>query len=66
MVAYFQQISYYAVPLWNSGEPQTTTSYKTEQRRMQFRGVLPNPVERIIRAACQPWAAANTGLIAAA
>ncbi len=50
----FQTITYYAQPLW-AGEPTITTIYsKTEPRLMQFRGVVPNPVERIIRAACRP------------
>ncbi len=53
-VGNFQQISYYRQPLW-AGEPHVTTNYnKAEPRVMQFRGVTPNPVERIIRAACRP------------
>ncbi len=53
-VGNFQQITYYAQPVW-AGEPHITTNYsKTEPRVMQFRGVTPNPVERIIRAACRP------------
>ncbi|MES2412292.1 MAG: surface-adhesin E family protein [Pseudomonadota bacterium] len=52
--AQFQQISYFAQPLW-AGDPHITTSYtKADPRPMRFRGVEPNPVERIIRAACLP------------
>lgn len=55
-VGYFQQISYYMQPVW-AGEPHISTNYtKAEPRVMQFRGVTPNPVERIIRAACRPLA----------
>lgn len=55
-VGNFQQISYYAQPVW-AGESHITTSYsKADPRIMQFRGVTPNPVERIIRAACRPLA----------
>ncbi len=55
-VGYFQQISYYLQPVW-AGESHITTSYtRAEPRVMQFRGVTPNPVERIIRAACRPLA----------
>lgn len=52
--AQFQQIRYYMQPVW-AGEPHATTSYtKSDPRPMRFRGVVPNPVERIIRAACRP------------
>lgn len=52
--AQFQQIRYYLQPLW-VGEPHATMSYtKNDPRPMRFRGVAPNPVERIIRAACRP------------
>ncbi|MES2511201.1 MAG: surface-adhesin E family protein [Pseudomonadota bacterium] len=53
-VGQFQQISYYRLPVW-AGESHVTTNYtKADPRLMQFRGVVPNPVERIIRAACRP------------
>ncbi|MES2398540.1 MAG: surface-adhesin E family protein [Pseudomonadota bacterium] len=53
-VGNFQQISYYRQPLW-TGESHITTTYgKADPRLMQFRGVVPNPVERIVRAACRP------------
>lgn len=52
--AQFQQIRYFMQPVW-VGEAHTTTSYtKSDPRPMRFRGVVPNPVERIIRAACRP------------
>lgn len=55
-VGNFQQISYYMQPVW-AGESHITTSYtRAAPRVMQFRGVTPNPVERIIRAACRPLA----------
>ena len=53
-VGNFQQITYYRQPLW-AGEPHATTSYtRNDARPMRFRGVVPNPVERIVRAACRP------------
>ena len=55
-VGNFQQISYDMQPVW-AGESHITTSYtRAAPRVMQFRGVTPNPVERIIRAACRPLA----------
>ncbi len=55
-VGNFLQITYYAQPVW-TGEPHISTSYtKADPRVMRFRGVTPNPVERIIRAACRPLA----------
>lgn len=51
-VAEFLQITYYVQPNW-TGQPSETVSYtKTDPRVMRFRGVSPNPVERILRAAC--------------
>lgn len=50
--AQFQQVSYYMQPVW-AGEAHKVMSYgKQDPRPMRFRGVTPNPVERIIKAAC--------------
>ena len=56
--AEYQQITYYMQPAW-AGESHISTSYtKSEPRSMRFRDVKPNPVERIIKAACNSASAA--------
>jgi hypothetical protein len=50
--AQFQQIVYFAQPLW-AGEPLKIVNYTEADRRfMIFRDMNPNPVERIMKAAC--------------
>lgn len=52
MDAQFQQVSYYMQPGW-SGEVHKIIQYgKSNPRPMRFRGVTPNPMDRIIKAAC--------------
>lgn len=51
--ASFQQLTYYMEADW-AGEPHKTVSYlNNPPRPMRFRGVSPNPVDRIIKAACR-------------
>lgn len=46
-------IDFYNLPAWK-GEPLQRSLYSdSEPRPMQFRDVVPNPEQRIIRAACQ-------------
>ena len=56
--AEYQQMVYYMQPAW-AGESHISTSYtKSNPRPMRFRDVKPNPVERIIKAACNSASAA--------
>ena len=56
--AEYQQMTYYMQPLW-AGESHISTSYtKSNPRPMRFRDVNPNPIERIIKAACNSASAA--------
>ena len=56
--AEYQQMVYYMQPAW-AGESHISTSYtKNNPRLMRFRDVKPNPVERIIKAACNSASAA--------
>jgi len=51
-IARYLSIDYYRLPAWK-GEPFLQREYlETEPRFMQFRDVEPNPLRRIIRAAC--------------
>ena len=51
-MARYLSINYYRLPAWK-GEPYLRREYiETQPRLMQFRDVEPNPVRRIIRAAC--------------
>lgn len=50
--AQFQQITYFSRPLW-LGEPLKIVNYTENDRRfMIFRDMNPNPIERIMKAAC--------------
>lgn len=56
--AEYQQMTYYMQPAW-AGESHISTSYtKGNSRSMRLRDVKPNPVERIIKAACNSASAA--------
>ena len=56
--AEYQQMTYYMQPAW-AGESHISTSYtKSNSRPMRFRDIRPNPVERIIKAACNSASAA--------
>ena len=50
--AAYVQARYYAQPLWQ-GEPHTVADYGGNPRPMLFRDMEPNPVSRIVRAACR-------------
>ena len=50
--AAYVQARYYAQPLWQ-GEPHTVADYGGNPRPMLFRDMEPNPVNRIVRAACR-------------
>lgn len=51
--ASYLAIDYFSVPRW-LGEPSKRGVYQpADPRLMQFRDVVPNPAQRIIRAACQ-------------
>ena len=43
--------TFYMAPLWQ-GMPHKTTDYADNPRPMLFLDVVPNPTERIVRAAC--------------
>ncbi|KWT65651.1 hypothetical protein APY03_7428 [Variovorax sp. WDL1] len=42
---------FFMAPLWR-GEPHKTTDYSNNPRPMLFIDMEPNPIDRIIRAAC--------------
>lgn len=50
--AAYVQARYYARPLWQ-GEPHTVADYGGNPRPMLFRDMEPNPMNRIVRAACR-------------
>lgn len=50
--AAYVQARYYAQPLWQ-GEPHTVADYGGNPRPMLFRDMDPNPISRIVRAACR-------------
>lgn len=45
-------INYYLTPVWSGPVHQTVTYPPSQPRMMAFRDVVPNPLERIIKAAC--------------
>jgi hypothetical protein len=50
--ARYLRITYHTRPLWQ-GEPHATVDYISgTPRMMEFRDVTPNPMQRIIHAAC--------------
>jgi surface-adhesin protein E len=49
----FVIVTFYPEPLW-TGFPVITTDYSDKPRPMELRDIEPNPLERIIRAACKP------------
>jgi hypothetical protein len=51
--AKYVTLTFYVQPLWK-GEPSKTATYPNDVvRPMEFRDVMPNPTQRIIRAACE-------------
>ncbi|MDM0043388.1 hypothetical protein QTH91_02740 [Variovorax dokdonensis] len=50
--AHYLQVDFYRRPLWE-GEVQTRRDYRAKPPPMEFKGMEPNPTERIIRAACR-------------
>ena len=51
--ASFQKIDYFSLPAWKN-EPDRRLVYSpADPRPMLFRDVVPNPTQRLIRAACQ-------------
>lgn len=51
--AYYVQASFFRQAVWQ-GEPHHDADYRKSPQPMLFRGMNPNPTERIIRAACKP------------
>ncbi|NUT14677.1 MAG: hypothetical protein HOQ33_09265 [Cupriavidus sp.] len=51
--AHYLEATFYMEPLWR-GHPHQVASYAQKPPAMLFRGMSPNPTERIIRAACRP------------
>ncbi|WP_232076452.1 surface-adhesin E family protein [Variovorax sp. PBL-H6] len=49
--AEYRFVRFYMAPLWQ-GEAHKTTDYSDNPRPMRFRDMVPNPTDRIIRAAC--------------
>lgn len=50
--ASYAQVRYFMEPLWR-GEPSAVGDYTANPRPMLFRDMEPNPVSRIVRAACR-------------
>lgn len=50
--ARFQTVSYFLSPLWHGVAHRTVVFTPANARLMRFRDMDPNPVERIVRAAC--------------
>ncbi len=50
--ARYQQIEFFALPVWQGESSQQTTFQPSEVRPMLFRDMAPNPTQQIIRAAC--------------
>ena len=48
----YVQARYFTEPLWQ-GEPSVVVDYTDNPRPMLFRDMEPNPVSRIVRAACR-------------
>jgi hypothetical protein len=53
--AHYLEATFYSEPLW-TGNPGQVAHYQKSPKPMLFSGMNPNPVERIIRAACRPVA----------
>jgi hypothetical protein len=51
--AHYLEATFYSEPLWQ-GNPHQAANYRKSPKPMLFSGMTPNPVERIIRAACRP------------
>jgi len=50
--ASYLDATFYSEPLWR-GNPHQVSDYQQNPQPMLFRGMNPNPTERIIRAACR-------------
>ena len=51
--AFYLDATFYSEPLWR-GNPHQAANYQKNPQPMLFKGMNPNPTERIIRAACRP------------
>lgn len=51
--AHYMDATFFQEPLWR-GNPHQVADYQQNPQPMLFRGMNPNPTERIIRAACRP------------
>jgi len=51
--AQYLEIAFYEAPLWQ-GAVLRKQDYRGNPQPMAFRGMSPNPTERIVRAACRP------------
>lgn len=54
--ARYAQLSFYMLPLWQGPSHKTVAHSATEPRWVEFRSLEPNPLARIIRAACETGA----------
>ncbi|MEO8020359.1 MAG: surface-adhesin E family protein [Polaromonas sp.] len=54
--ARYAQISFYLLPVWQGPSHKTLVFPAAEPRWVEFRTIQPNPLARIIRAACETGA----------
>jgi hypothetical protein len=58
--ARYREVTYWSQPIWR-GQPLRSMEFGPQtQAVMRFRGVEPNPAERIIRAACESQGISST------
>jgi hypothetical protein len=50
--ARYASITFFSKPLWDGGPAKTVDYMRGTPRMMEFRGVEPNPTQRIVTAAC--------------
>lgn len=55
--AFFQQVSYFLQPYWAGPSHKSVTFSANNRRPMRFRDMTPNPMERILKAACAGYRA---------
>lgn len=51
--AHYQIVDYFSMPGWKNAPHRRMVYSQSDLRPMRFRDVVPNPTERIIRAACR-------------
>ncbi len=53
--AFYLEASFFEQPMWQ-GNPHQVADYMHDPKPVLFKGMEPNPTERVIRAACRPAA----------